>query len=205
MKIVLLGANGRTGREIINRALHEGDLVTALVRSKEKLADINHERLTTHVGNVCVPDAIASILPGHDAVISVLGPRWPFKSAAAIYPESAAAIVEAMQQSNVNRLLVTSSGLLFPDDNFMTNTLRRLVPNIVHGARQMEETIQASTLNWTFARTSFLTNDANMDYRFGINEMPKDRGAISRTAVASFLLQEAKQSNHQRQVIGLCG
>jgi uncharacterized protein YbjT (DUF2867 family) len=42
MNIILLGANGRTGRKVLSRALNAGDSVTALVRAEDRLADVTH-------------------------------------------------------------------------------------------------------------------------------------------------------------------
>ena len=203
MNILLLGANGRTGREVLVRALSAGDTVTALVRAEGKLADLTHERLDVHVGSACDPRVLEALLPGHDVVISTLGPRRPTKASAAIYSDSARSIVDAMQGSGVNRLLATSSALLFPSDRLHERALRGLVRSVVREARRMEELIRSSSLDWTIARTGFLTNDASTAYRHTQGEAPKGGGSISRAAVAGFLLAEARQPAHLRQVVGL--
>ena len=205
MNIVLLGANGRTGREVLGRALSAGDTVTALVRAEGKLGDVSHERLEIRVGNACDPKVLEAILPGHDVVISTLGPRLPTKAATAIYSDSATSIVDAMQGSDVNRLLVTSSALLFPSDRLLDGVLRRLTPNVVKEAGRMEERIRSSSLDWTIARMGFLTNDRATGYRQAVGASPEGGGSISRAAVACFLLTEARRSAHRRQVVGLCG
>ena len=205
MKLLLLGANGRTGREVLRGALGAGDMVTALVRGEDRLAEVSHQRLETIVGNPCDPDVLAALLPGHDVVVSVLGPRRPSKAASAIYPESAAAIVEAMQRSEVDRLLVTSSALLFPGAGLLAGLLRRLVPGIVQAARGMEERVRSSDLAWTIVRTSALTSDSKTGYRAAAGALPEGGGAISRIAVARFLLAEARLPGYLRQVVGLCG
>lgn len=203
MNIVLLGASGRTGREVLVRALSAGDSVTALVRAEAKLADLSHERLGVHVGSACDPRVLAALLPGHDVVISTLGPRRPTKAAAAVYADSARAIVSAMQGSDVNRLLVTSSALLFPSGRLRDRVLRGLVRSVVREARRIEELICASSLDWTIARMGFLTDDASTAYRHAEGKAPDGGGSISRAAVACFLLTEARQSAHRRQVVGL--
>ena len=205
MKLFLLGANGRTGREVLRGALAAGDTVTALVRGEDRLADVSHQRLETVVGNPCDAGVLEALLPGHDVVVSVLGPRRPSKADSAIYPESAVAIVEAMHRSEVDRLLVTSSALLFPDAGLLAGLLRRLMPGIVQAAQGMEERVRASDLAWTIVRTSFLTNDRETRYRAAAGALPEGGGSISRSAVARFLLMEARQSSHLRQVVGLCG
>ena len=205
VKIVLLGANGRTGRHVLGGALSAGDAVTALVRASDKLAGLSHERLEVRVGSACDPRVLEALLPGHDVVISTLGPRRPTRAATAIYSDSAASIVEAMQGSEVNRLLVTSSALLFPSDRLLDGVLRRLTPSVVKEARRMEERIRSSSLDWTIARTGFLTNDRATSYRHAEGASPAGGGSISRAAVAHFLLTEARQPTHLRQVVGLCG
>ena len=203
MNIVLLGANGRTGREVLVRALSAGDTVTALVRAEGKLADLGHERLEVHVGSACDPRVLEKLLPGHHVVISTLGPRRPTKASAAIYSESANSIVDAMQASDVNRLLATSSALLFPSDRLRDRALRGLVRNVVKEARRMEDRIRASSLDWTIVRIGFLTDDATTEYRHAKGASPEGGGSVSRAAVACFLLTAARQPTRLRQVVGL--
>jgi len=204
MKLFVLGANGRTGREVLRGALGAGDTVTALVRGEDRLADVSHRRLETVVGNPCDLRVLEPLLPGHDAVVSVLGPRRPSKAASAIYPESAAAIVEAMQRSEVDRLIVTSTALLFQDAGVLAGLLRRLVPGIVQAVQGMEDRVRASDLAWTIVRTGLLTDGDETSYRAAEGALPEGGGAVSRSAMARFLLTEARQSNHLRQVVGLC-
>lgn len=205
MKIILLGANGRTGREILSRALAAGDSVTALVRTEDKLADVTHPQLKVHVGNVCDLDTLKQILPGHDVVISTLGPRTPTKAACTIYSKSATAIVGAMQACGVNRLLVTSTALLFPSDTLRDRILRFIARHNVDHANQMEATIRTSHLDWTIARVGFLNNKGAVDCQLAEGAFPSSGGSISRAAVAHFLLTEAKQSHYPHKVVGLCG
>ncbi|QJY38032.1 NAD(P)H-binding protein (plasmid) [Vibrio europaeus] len=203
MKILLLGANGRTGREILDRALLAGDSVTALVRSEDKLADIAHSQLSVHVGDVCDSNDLKKIIVGHDLVISTLGPRLPTKAACTVYSESAKAIVDAMQGCGVNRLLVTSTALLFSTNKWLDRILRFVARHNVRNANLMEETIRSSGLEWTIARVGFLNDKASKDYRQAEGSLPEGGGAISRAALANFLLSEAKQSVHVHSVVGI--
>ena len=45
MNILILGATGRVGSQIVNHALHDGHHVTVLVRTPEKI-QITNEKLT---------------------------------------------------------------------------------------------------------------------------------------------------------------
>ena len=51
----------------------------------------------------------------------------------------------------------------------------------------------------------FLTDDAATAYRHAEGALPEGGGSISRAAVACFLLMEARQPAHRRQVVGLSG
>lgn len=205
MKIVQLGANGRTGREVVRLALEAGDSVTGLVRSADSLGDIKHDRLQVHVGNVCAPEFLKTFLPGHDAVVSTLGPRTPTKSACTIYSASAAAIVEAMQATGLRRVLATSTALLFPATKFLDHVVRLIARNNFDAAGLMEERIRGADLDWTLARSGFLTDADQRGYRKAVGAMPDGGGSISRSALAEFLFTELKQSEHVGDVVGLCG
>ncbi|MEZ8094525.1 NAD(P)-dependent oxidoreductase [Photobacterium swingsii] len=199
MKILLLGANGRTGREIIKRALDAGDFITALVRSEDKLIDITHPHLSVYTGNVCNSSTLKEILPGHDVVISTLGPKLPTKTACAIYSDSAKAIVDAMQESDVNRLLVTSTALLYPSRTLLERIIHLIARHSAKNAGLMEASIRSSSLDWTIARMGFLNDKLSNNYIMA----ESSGGAISRSAVASFLLTEARESTHVHKVVGL--
>jgi len=53
MKLVVFGANGRTGRLVVAAALDRGIRVAGVVRSGKWDPGIRHERLTMVVGDPC--------------------------------------------------------------------------------------------------------------------------------------------------------
>jgi putative NADH-flavin reductase len=73
MRLFVLGANGRTGAEIIQLARAHGHDITAFVRSPQKIKPA--PTLTIVRGDPLRPESIAAALPGHDAVLSVIGPH----------------------------------------------------------------------------------------------------------------------------------
>ena len=73
MRLFVLGATGRTGIELLELALERHHQARAFVRSPERIARRSPE-LAIVKGNVFDADAIAAALPGHDALISALGP-----------------------------------------------------------------------------------------------------------------------------------
>src|SRR5437773_3981181 len=67
MKLFVIGATGRTGREIVQQALERGHYVTAFVRSPESISFTN-ERLTVLKGNVVDENQLFEAMQNHDAV-----------------------------------------------------------------------------------------------------------------------------------------
>lgn len=204
MNLLVFGGNGRTGRQLLARALPAGHRVTALVRRAESLSDLRHAGLRVHEGDVRDPAAWTSLLRDTDAVVSMLGPRWPTRRAAAIYDEAAKVFVPALERAGVRRLLVTSSGLLFPPERRSARWLRRLVPAIVEHAARMEDIIVGSELNWTIARTTFLTNGPDDLPRVTAGRLPIDERPVARAAVANYLLDAALHDCHAGQIVGIC-
>jgi putative NADH-flavin reductase len=76
MRIFIIGANGKTGTQLIDLGLARGHEVTAFVRSPEKIAR-RHSLLDVRRGDPHSVDDLASALPGHDVVLSTLGVRPP--------------------------------------------------------------------------------------------------------------------------------
>src|SRR3984893_7816355 len=74
MRIVLLGATGFVGSALLVEALHRGHMVTAIVRHPEKLE--KRDGLTATAGDVCDTDSLASLIAGHDALVSAFNPGW---------------------------------------------------------------------------------------------------------------------------------
>lgn len=108
MRLFVIGANGRTGREIVGLARMRGHEVTAFVRSPEKLGSIGNVRAVR--GDPRDAASIAGALPGHDAVLSAIGPRPrdALLHASTLLADCARATVKAMTASGVGRLAIVS-------------------------------------------------------------------------------------------------
>ena len=192
MKLVVLGANGGTGKLVLRAALEDGMAVTAVVRSEGKRPKIAHPNLKTVVGDPCDPAFLKTVLRGQDALISTLGGRSPTKSATSVYYRSADAIVEAAWDTGLKRVLVTSTALLFPEQTLLGTLLQYLVPNVVRSADKMEKVLQSSGLNWTAARAGFLNDAPEATYRAAKGALPKDGTAVPRLALARFLVDAVR-------------
>jgi putative NADH-flavin reductase len=202
MRLFILGATGGTGRLLVAQALARGHQVTAFVRAPEKLGPAR-EGLTVFRGDPRDAAGLTAALPGHDAVLSALGPPGPARTT--ILRDSAHSLVPAMQASAVRRLLVVSAAVLFRDAGAFINLMRRtLLKNVAEDNGAMERQIVASDLTWTIARPPRLTNGRMTgNYRVADGHLPRRGFLLSRADVAHFLLDELERGAYPRRIVGL--
>ena len=79
MKIIVFGASGNTGRQLVEQALEAGYEVVAYVRNPSKL-NISNEHLTVIQGELSDAALIETAVKGTSAVLSALGPRGGSKN-----------------------------------------------------------------------------------------------------------------------------
>ena len=193
MNLVVFGASGGTGREIIEQALEQGHDVTAFVRDPKKLTIRNNLHI---IEGDALNDqsAIARAIAGRDAIISALGRANSLKSAGLI-ASSMAAIVPAAKKHDVRRLILIST--FGVGDNSRNAPLvprlmyRLLLGDIYRDKKAGEDIVKASGLDWTILHPVMLTTGPRTGtYRSGerldLRGIPK----VSRADVAHFALAQ---------------
>ena len=199
MKLFVIGATGRTGREIVQQALARGHHVTAFVRSPESMA-IRNERLTVLTGNAVDETQLFEAMQNQDAVISALGPREPFKPSS-ILRDSALATTRAMERAGVKRLVVLSAAAHFP--GIPNRIVHFILRKHMRDSLAMEEIVQGSGLDWTIARPPRLTQKEDVSYRSREGAAAKMGFSVSRKAVAAFMLDAIEQQKHFQKIVGV--
>jgi putative NADH-flavin reductase len=207
MRLVVFGASGGTGREIIKQALDHGHEVTAFVRDSKKLA-IDDRKVHIIAGDVRKDQpAIATAITGTDAIICTLGRANSLKSTGLI-AASLAAIVLAAQQQDVRRLILISA--FGVGDSYagapvaMRLIFRLLLADIYCDKKAGEDLLKASGLDWTIIRPVMLTSGSRTTtYRSGerlyLNGIPK----ISRADVAHFALTQLVDTTYFRKTVAI--
>jgi putative NADH-flavin reductase len=143
----VVGANGHTGREVIDLALAKGHEVTAFVRSPEKIKR-QHPLLKVLRGDPHNVDELASALKGQDFAVSALGVRPPkaFRPHTVVQ-ECAASTVAAMTKAGVKRLVLVSVAVLFPEKGLPFAFFRWLLAHIMRDLGTAEEIVRATPLD----------------------------------------------------------
>ena len=199
MKLFVIGASGRTGREIVQQALERGHYVTAFVRSPESMT-LKNDRLTVLKGDAMDEDQLFEAMQNHDAVLSALGPRKVFKPSSLLH-DSALATTRAMKRAGVKRLLVLSAAAHFP--GIPNRIVSFILRSHMRDSRAMEEIVQASGLDWTIARPPRLTEEDYTSYRRREGAAPKMGFTLARKAVAAFMLDAIEQQKHFHKIVGI--
>jgi putative NADH-flavin reductase len=207
MKLVVLGATGSTGLEIVRQTIEYGHWVTAFVRSPERLKSFR-DRISVKQGNLLDAAELEPVIKGHDAVLSAFGPRVPIaKGDANLLRQFAVALTSSMPRAGVRRVVVESVAFLFKDAIIPPAYLlgRLFFPGVVADASGMEKVLEKSGLDWTIARPPKLTPKPYTGrYRVREGHLPPFGFSISYADVADFMIKAVQNRSLIGKVVGVC-
>ena len=208
INIILFGATGLTGREILSQALENGHKVKAVVRNPE-LLETEHANLTVLQGDVLDAQLVEEAIAGGDVVISAIGTGSSFAKArkpTTIYSEGFANIVAAMRKHNVRRFIALLSVGTVPDPNeavIHKIMIRPILKGTYDDMRRAEALLaDCNDIDWIGIRPLRLMNTPRTGkYRTGLDILPPKGVEISRADVAEFMLKQRYTSEHLRRYL----
>jgi len=209
-KVLIVGATGGTGRQLVEQALERGHVVTALARDPSALR-IEHPRLTVVRGDVLDYRSVEAAVRGQDAVLSALGHKRFFYPTR-ILSEGTRNLLRAMETHGVQRFVCEtalgigdSAGRMGVYYTFFVIPI--ILPFYFWDKTRQERLIAASGVSWVVVRPGALTNGAKRGgYRHGRNV-----GSflwtvrISRAEVADFMLNQMTDNTYLGTAPGVCG
>lgn len=205
-KIIVFGATGGTGKQVVEQALQDGLQVVAVVRKPETL-NIRHPNLKIVKGDVLQPNTFENEMKHIDAVISCLG--IPKVQPTSLYSDSMQNIINAMQNTNTNRVLCISSGAIDipPKSSFimtflLKNVLQRIYKPVYADMRLMENKLIHSNLNYTVVRAPKLTDGKKTGkYRVVTQQPLRKIPTISRSDLADYMLKNVNELKTYKSTI----
>lgn len=203
MKIVIFGATGRTGCELVQQALEMGHAVTALVRNPAKI--VPRAGLRVIQGNALETEPVSQAIAGQDAVLSALGGTITDSE---LLPGAMKHILAAMQQHKVRRLIVLGAAGAQPGAGKHQSLVARLGLSFAvatlfrkpfSAQRAMQQMIRASDTDWTVVLPPLLVNSTGTgSYRVDGETLPAGGLFISRVDLAKYMLAQLSNAEWLR-------
>ncbi len=204
MNILILGATGRVGGQIVTYALRDKHHVTVLVRTPEKIK-INNENLTIIQGNVLNKDDIVRAIHGIDVVISALN-----TDGTTTLSESMPLIIEAMQNEGIQRIItIGTAGILqsrtTPNSlRYQSSESKRKSTRAAKEHHKVYDMLKQSTLEWTIVCPTYLPDGERVGkYRIDRNFLPEGGAEISVPDTAEFTFRQIKASDYIKSRVGI--
>jgi len=192
MKVLVIGAAGRTGKAVVEQAVAAGHQVTAFVHTADgyKAPDVR----------VIEGDAADS------AVIDAIGGKTPPYKATTLETSVAGTVITSMQRNGVRRLVVISMMGVGESKASVPIYERLLVSTFLRGEDKdksaMEAAVVGSGLDWVILRPPFLTNgSAKGKVRVFSAEAGEKAHTITRADLASFMLAQLSSDEHLHQAV----
>jgi uncharacterized protein YbjT (DUF2867 family) len=213
MKILILGATGRTGRHVITEALKRGHRVSAIARDPEKLGD---EHIDVFRGTPYDYETVEKALEGCDAVINTLNisrrsdnPWAPLAAPADLISKAADNALKAMEKKGIRRYVALSTigaGRSWKKIPLLLKIIVS-VSNLRFAFRdhgKQEEILENSPADYTICRAPMLTNEISLSAAVAKPEAEKPENMyLSRNAAAEFFIRIIDSNEHIRQTINL--
>ncbi len=204
--ILVIGANGGIGRQVVEMALKEGFKVTALLRTPSNLG-LRHDNLEIVQGDVMRPETIEPHFAGKDVVISAIG-KDSLKQTT-LYSQGVRNVIAAMKNARTQRgFFISASGLeVNPSHSWAVRSLTKyvlqnLLKNMYDDLRRMETLIKVSAVNWTIVRPPRLLNKPSVGkYRVAVDRFLQHCLTISRADVAHYIIHNLKNEFTYRTTV----
>jgi len=205
MKVIIFGASGSIGRNLVSQALGQGHAVTAFVRDPPRF-DMQHDNLSIAVGDVLEAASVQNVVAGHDAVMCAIGAGRK----GGVRADGTRNIIAAMENAGVKRLICqTTLGIGDSWNNlnvfwkyFMFGLFIR--PAFLDHVEQ-EKLIRESNLDWSIIRpAAFIDGELTGQYRHGFPATANDtKLEVSRADVADFMLKNLVDNTYLHKAPGL--
>lgn len=204
VKILVLGATGRVGRQIVSYALSDGHDITVLIRNLDKMKMIG-ENIHITQGNVLNKDDIESVMSGVDIVISALN-----TDGINTLSKSMQLIIEAMKKEDVKRIItVGTAGILQSRVTpgllrYQSSESKRKSTHAAQEHHRVFDMLTDSEVEWTIVCPTYLpAGECTSKYRVESNFLPEGGTVITVGDTAEFTYQQIKSTQFLKYRVGI--
>lgn len=207
MKIIVFGANGRSGLQITARALEEGYEVTAFVRNPVKFP-LSHPLLHVVQGDVNDLSAIEKAIPGHEVLVSALGVSDYLSPAVSLMSEAMKKFLPVAESAGVKKvfaiggmgvLQATESSLLMDSPDFPAQ-----YRNVSEGHKKVWQVLAAGRIDWTFVCCpNIIDGPETGKFKVKKDYFPNTSFEINTGDIAGFILGEIEACEYPSCRLGI--
>ena len=190
--VLVAGATGRTGTELVSQLLGEGYTVRALVRDPVKARAAFGDRVSYFTGDVTDPATLTPAMQDADAVISAIGAKGakgPSRPEVIDYA-GVRNLAVAASVAGVRQFVLVSSRSVTQKDH----PLNRMFGDVLIWKLKGEDALRASGVPYTIIRPGGLGNGEPGQKAFVIEQGDKSAGqtTIARSDLATICVQALK-------------
>lgn len=201
MKIAIIGATGLVGTRVLSESLDRGHEVTAIIRNPHELP--THPKLRAAKGDATKPAELASLVAGHDVVISAFNPGKDESGT------GAGSIIDAVKRSGAKRLLVVGGA-----GSLKVAPGKRLVDQpdfpaqwkdgALRTAAFLDQLLGETELDWAFVSPAamLVPGERTGHYRVGGDQLLTDSHGECRISIEDYavaMLDEIERPQHHRK------
>ncbi|QKS70720.1 NAD(P)H-binding protein [Paenalkalicoccus suaedae] len=209
MHVVIFGATGRVGKELVTLCLRNDYSVTAFARSIDKLSDLPSEltsRLDIIEGNVRVKEDVYRALSSKpDLVVSCLS-----TDKTDTLSVSSTHLIEGMKEFDLNRFIaVSTAGILRAKSEpslyrFDSSESNRKTTRAAREHATVFEAFQATSINWTFFCPTYLPDgEATGSVMYELDFQPEGAKQITVGDTAAFVFEHLTNKEFFHKRVGI--
>jgi putative NADH-flavin reductase len=202
MNVLVIGAAGKTGRLVVERAVAAGHRVTSFVRDRGRYTAPPEVHIVT--GDATDPAMVSVAMAGQDAVIDVIAGKTPWRTTA-LERTAARAIVAAARQHGTRRLIAVSA-IGVGDSTAHAPLLVRflLLPTFLRGSTAdkaaMEREVEDAGVPFVLVRPAVLNDRPAAGSTRVLAGSEKGR-QISRADVAAFVVEQLTSDTYLNRAV----
>ncbi|MBD2120428.1 NAD(P)-dependent oxidoreductase [Trichocoleus sp. FACHB-262] len=202
MNVLVIGAAGKTGRQVVEQAVAAGHTVTAFIRDSAQYNAPPNVRVFT--GDATDPATMSHAIADQDAVIDTVGGKTPWRKTE-IEQRVAHAIVAAAKQHGTCRIIAISA-LGVGDSTAQATLLFRLLllPTFLRGSTAdktaMEQAIAQAGVPYVLVRPAVLNDQPAVGSVRVLAGVEKGR-QITRADLAAFVVEQLTTDTHVNRAV----
>lgn len=207
MNIIVFGATGMVGKQIVQQALFTGHHVKAFGRNVYTTDFLNNENLQLVQGALFDEKEVYNAIKGADAVLSALG--GGFDGSDKTRSLGMKNIITQMQKAAVKRIIgIGGMGILNADENTLLIDTDDYPPEYIPVGKEHQkayELLKESGLDWTFVCAPDIKNEGPTGAYITAADYPPSPNnyRVNAGDLAMFMLNEMQKNEYVQHRVGI--